>query len=359
MSIPVIELEGSSYEQGLWHGRELKDRIEHNIGVYFDYFVKDCKLSHEEVLLRAEKYMKALESTSPDFFEGMRGIAEGSGFDINTIAALNVRFELIYFQFMVNAMTDACTSFAVSPTVSANGHLLMGQNWDWIPEVKGAVIHTKEPDGLETLSFTEAGIFGGKIGFNSEGLGLTVNGLNTTEDDWSRLKKPFHARCSEILRSRDLESAVKVVTDEERSCSTNYLIAQLPDKAADIESAPKKIRELGWEYDFIVHTNHFLDPKALDVVEPPSRRHKYSLSRRARLLELLLSKHPISIDHLKDFLRDHERHPNSICRHFDPEGADDERLWTVASMIMDLDDRVLYFSEGQPCEVTYQQISME
>ncbi len=53
-------------------------------------------------------------------------------------------------------------------------------------------------DGLRTLSFTEAGIFGGKIGLNSAGLGLTVNGLTTTDDDWSRLSKPFHVRCYEI-----------------------------------------------------------------------------------------------------------------------------------------------------------------
>ena len=36
------------------------------------------------------------------------------------------------------------------------------------------MLHTLEPGGLETLSFTEAGIVGGKIGLNSLGLGLTI-----------------------------------------------------------------------------------------------------------------------------------------------------------------------------------------
>jgi hypothetical protein len=61
------------------------------------------------------------------------------------------------------------------------------------PEVRGALLHTIEPDGMKTLGFTEAGIFGAKIGLNSAGIGLVINGMTTTDDDWSRLSLPFHA----------------------------------------------------------------------------------------------------------------------------------------------------------------------
>src|SRR5439155_12775577 len=127
---------------------------------------------------------------------------------------------------------------------STNGHLLLGQNWDWIPQVQGAVLHTLEPDGLETLSFTEAGIVGGKIGLNSAGLGLAINGLLSSADDWSRLELPFHVRCYEILRRRSLAEAVDVVAREKRSCSANFLIAQTPDLAVDLEAAPDSIAEI-------------------------------------------------------------------------------------------------------------------
>src|SRR5205823_1340688 len=110
--------------------------------------------------------------------------------------------------------------------------------------VEGAVLHTQEPDGLETLGFTEAGIIGAKLGLNSAGLGLTINGLLTTSDDWSRRVTPFHVRCYEILRQRDLDSAVKIVTNQRRACSANFLIAQAPDRAVDIEAAPDTIREI-------------------------------------------------------------------------------------------------------------------
>lgn len=357
MSLPVIQLSGTPYEQGLRHGKELKDLIKHNIDLYFDYFEEECKLPREEVLTRGEKYLKAIASQSPDFFKGMRGIADGSGFGINELAAVNVRFEIIYYQLMVKGMTDGCTSFAISPNASANGHLIIGQNWDWIPGVKGAVLHTIDPDGLETLSFTEAGVFGGKIGFNTAGIGLAVNGMSTTEDDWSRLFKPFHARCYEILRSRDIDSAVRIVTGTKRSCSTNFLIAQLPDKVVDVESSPDKVRLLDPEKDLLVHTNHFLDPEVLGVTEPSDERRRLSTHRRDRLLELLSANQPVSLEDIQGHLRDHDGYPNSVCRHLEPEDSE-ERFETVVSVVADPKEQKLYICDGHPCTNAYQQISI-
>ena len=47
-----------------------------------------------------------------------------------------------------------------------------------------------------TLAFTEAGIFGGKIGLNSAGLGLAINGITTVDDDWAPAR-----RSSALLQS--------------------------------------------------------------------------------------------------------------------------------------------------------------
>lgn len=173
-----------------------------------------------------------------DYFDGMRGIAVGASLPLDVVVALNVRYEIIYYQTAALAMAstgiiaatkDGCTAFAIAPEASASGHLLLGQNWDWIPLVQGAMLHTTEPDGLETLAFTEAGIFGGKIGLNTAGLGLAINGITSTRDNWLELNPPFHLRCYQILRSRDLETAVTVITSASRACSANYLIAQTPD----------------------------------------------------------------------------------------------------------------------------------
>ncbi len=359
MSLPVVSLSGSPREQGFRHGRELKDRVHGNLELYFEQFESETKLSPAEVLRRARLYLDVIESQSPDFFAAMQGVAEGAGADFERIAALNVRYELIYDRLTEQAMTDGCTAFAVSPVVSANGNLLMGQNWDWIPGVQGAGLKTEEPDGTKTLSFTEAGIVGGKIGLNSAGIGLAVNGMTSVGDDWARLKKPFHVRCYEILRQESFDAALHVVEREERSCSTNFLIAQAPDREADIEAAAEKSRRIGWgATGRQAHTNHFLDPQSMGIKEPPAEWLPCSRSRFDRMNHLLESKPTVGISDIQRFLSDHQNHPNSICRHIDEAKPEGERIVTITSVVMDLDERKMYLTDGSPCEEPYAEIAL-
>ncbi len=354
----MLHLNGTPYEQGVQHGQQLKDRIAHNTRVYFDRFESEVGLSRPEVLARAATYGDAMASHNPEYFAGMEGVAEGSGFDFDQLLALNVRYEILYYQFSANAIGDGCTSFAVLPIASANGHLLMGQNWDWIPQVQGAVLHTIEPDGIETISFTEAGIVGGKIGLNATGLGLAVNGLNTTGDDWSRLSKPFHVRCYEILRARNVETATQIVTGERRACSTNYVIAQVPDCAVDIEAAPNDTRILSPDNGLLVHTNHFLDPDDLGVVEPPREGWSSTCDRLDRMGQLLRSKRPVGVEDIQSYLGDHETYPHSVCCHEDLDLRPGQRYRTVTSVVMDLHAQELHLSDGPPCQGVYQRITL-
>lgn len=358
MSLPVVHLAGSPYEQGLQHGRALRDEISQNLDVYFRRFVTEARLSSDAVLDRAAQYLRAIEVQNPDYAASLRGIAHGADCDVVPLAALNVRYELMYYQLGRIALADGCTAFALAPDASANGHLLLGQNWDWIPRVRCAILHTVEPNGLETLGVTEAGIVGGKIGLNSVGLGLAINGLTTTDDDWSRLATPFHVRCYEILRSRDVEAAARVVTGEVRSCSTNFLIARAPDRIVDVEAAPRSANVLSCETGCLVHSNHFVEPSTIGVVETASELGPDSYLRQARLRELLEMGRPCAVDDVQRCLCDHDGFPNSICRHEDPSDPPDERYATVVSVIADLADLTIWVSDGRPCESPYERFAL-
>ncbi|CAA9549416.1 MAG: Acyl-coenzyme A:6-aminopenicillanic-acid-acyltransferase 40 kDa form (Isopenicillin-N N-acyltransferase) [Contains: Acyl-coenzyme A:6-aminopenicillanic-acid-acyltransferase 11 kDa subunit; Acyl-coenzyme A:6-aminopenicillanic-acid-acyltransferase 29 kDa subunit] [uncultured Thermomicrobiales bacterium] len=362
MTLPLLHLSGSPYEQGVAHGRALGRQIAHNLDIYFARFEREAKLVPDEVIARARRYAEALEASAPDYHAGMRGIAAGAGQDLDRIAALNVRYELLYYQFGQNATNvrnpDGCTAFAVGPAASASGHLLIGENWDWIPEVRGALLHTIEPDGMETLGFTEAGIFGAKIGLNSAGIGLVINGMTTTDDDWSRLSLPFHARCRAILRSRDLDAAIAVVVAAPRACAANFLLAQTPDRLVNIEAAPERTRRWDAEEARLCHTNHFLDPRALGVVEPEIERGPDSQDRLARMRTLLDGDRPLAFEILAAALRDSEGAPDAICRHPDPTQPPEERYATVVSVIMDLHAQTLWISDGPPDQAPYARVAL-
>ncbi len=367
MALPVISLKGSAYQQGLNHGRHLRDRIAYNLKVYFHRFEHGSGLPREEVLRRAAVFGPAIARQNPDYYTGMEGIAQGSSFPLDEIIALNVRYEIIYYQSMVQAVAggkrpemvtarDGCTAFAAAPHRTANGHLLMGQNWDWVPQVLGAVLHTQHDDGLESLAFTEAGIFGGKIGLNTSGIGLAVNGITSTADDWSRLYKPFHVRCYEILRQKTFQSAVEVVTGSGRACSSNFLIAQPPDQVMDIEAAPEAEYCIGWQDGFLVHTNHFVNPNEIGVEEPPYDKRSSSGDRLERMDKKLREEGVVSVESIQEFLKDHTGNPRAICRHEDSNDPVADQFRTVTSVVMDLDERVMHISDGQPCLNDYQTL---
>jgi isopenicillin-N N-acyltransferase-like protein len=350
-----MEVEGTPFAQGHQHGLALRDQIAHNLDVYYDRFLTEGELEPAEVRSRATRFA-ALLGGHP-YYEAIRGVASGSGHDLLDLLVLNVRYELLYYQYSVLPVggPDGCTSFALLPEATVTGHPLIGQNWDWIPGVKGAVLHTHEPDGLETLAFTEAGIVGGKIGLNSAGLGLAINGLLSTSDDWTRMVSPFHARCWVILRSSSLETAASIVRGQPRACSANFVLAQAPDRVVNIEAAPDAVCEQAAVNGALAHSNHFLDPARLGVEEPASERRPHSYSRLARMRALLDAARPLSVDALQACLRDHDNYPDSVCRHRHPDDPLYEACTTVTSAIMDLDERALWLTDGPPCEQAYER----
>ena len=371
MSLPVVSLTGAPSEQGAQHGQQLRERIAHNIAIYYDRFIREVGLSRAEVHDMAGRYARAVALQNPGYYEGMLGVAEGGGFAPEDVFALNFRYELLYYKFGKNAIAlaaqqrgaagdsvDGCTAFAVLPDATRSGHLLMGQNWDWIPEVQGAVLRTTDLDGFSTLAYTEAGIVGAKIGFNTAGVGLCINGMTTVEDDWSRMNKPFHVRCYEILRARTFEDALKVVTDEPRNIAGNFLIAQAPNRVMDVEAAPDKVNLLPCTEGCLTHANHFVDPEGSGIEEAPNDRRVYSWRRQERLRELLMAAAPLSVEAVQAALRDTQDDPFGICRHRNPAEPPEMHYTTVTSVVMDLDARTLHLTDGPPDESPYQTVTL-
>ncbi len=385
--LPVVTLTGTPHQQGLAHGRQLADRIRHNLAVYFGRFEREGGLKPAEVLARVAEAWPSLAAAHPAYAAGVAGIAEGVGEPLERIAALNLRYEILYHQFTAKAMVDGCTSFALLPEATADGHLYMGQNWDWIPEVQGAVLHIQEEGRPEQLCFTEAGIFGGKIGLNAAGLGVAINGLTSTADDWRRLGTPVHVRTWQVLRAERLEDAAAAVLAEPRSCSVHLLVSQAgaragasapadegaksgaaapgsapstpPDRAWGLETAPTAHRRLEPEAGVYSHANHFRDEEAIGVRQPPSPNRPGSVHREARCRTLLdRPGEPWTPEAILDQLRDHDGHPNSVCRHPDPARGPDQAYHTVTSVLMDLTAGRMWISDGPPCGAGYLELGL-
>ena len=351
---------GNSYEQGLSHGEALKDSIKKNIAVYLNRFEAETGIIKDELIRNAEIYLTILREQSPEYLNGINGISESSDIDILEIAFLNLRYELLYDALgkrYLEESVDGCTSFAILPEATQNNHLIMGQNWDWIPDVDCVLTTNKDIDGMERISFTEAGIFTGKPGMNCEGIGLAVNGMYSTSDDWTRLKKPFHLRCYEVLRSRNMDEALGLLTDTPRSCTANFIIGHEPLRVVNIELAPDNLLLIDAEDNIISHANHFTNHGIDNVSEPPNPRRYLSEFRQKRMKALLYEHRPLGISEIQDILKDHENKPQSLCRHRDNSLPDSQQTITKAAMIMDLYDKKMWVTNGQPCKAVCEEFS--
>src|SRR5256712_9851603 len=369
--LPVLTLKGSPRQIGYDHGRKARPEIEDNLEVYFRRFKSETELSHDLAISRAAKFLDVIDKISPEYAETMKGVAVGSGQEILDITALNVRYELMYSQFSKIGLkpmpkTFGCTAFATLPAAVENGHLIMAQNWDWITEVEGLFLKVKNENGPDTLSFTEAGVVGGKIGLNSEGLGLLINGIVSSKDDWARLKKPFHVRCWEILRSKTLGRAVKVIAQGQRNCSANFILGQQKAKGSgkvvDIESAPDAVCEIGPDRGAVGHTNHFSNPKILGVKQVLDEDRLSTLQRYRRIQKLLDGTvrvgQKLNLATAQNMLKDHNGKPESVCRHNNLNLPEYQRYETAVSVVMDLYSKRLWATIGSPCSTEYQPITL-
>ncbi len=67
----------------------------------------------------------------------------------------------------------------------------------------------------------------------------------------------------------------------------------------------------------------------------------------------------INLEEIKKVASDHFDHPYSICRHIDDGSKAENRMETIVSVIMDLNERSMYLSEGNPCENEYKEVPLE
>ena len=65
---------------------------------------------------------------------------------------------------------------------------------------------------------------------------------------------------------------------------------------------------------------------------------------------------PVAIETLQAVFADHANHPVGICAHADPRDKPTEQGETTASLIMDLDDQVMWLADGTPCSAPYRRL---
>lgn len=358
-------LTGTPYERGSIHGDTYATEIEHNIDVYDDVFADRGVAPHEARSLATDA-VDIIEDQNPEFAEAMRGVADGSGLPLEEVAMVNVRHTIIYGALggelndddaAKSDIVDGCTSFGVQPERTANGHTYVGQNWDWKNSIELFLMEVRRDDGPNFIALTEAGMVSGKFGFNDSGIGFVVNGLSTPNDGKNPTRKPSHVRGREMLDAERFDHALAPIVSSPRPTSRNYMVAHENGELVDIETTPDSFDFIYPSDHFITHANHFENRIGIDSQLEKESPHSIVRALRARRL-FGNADDEIDVEFIKSVLRDDFSKPGSITRHANLED-DEHASQTNASVIMDLNDKVMYATRGPPDEAEYHRYSLE
>ena len=360
----TVRAKGSPYDCGLAHGTQAREEINEAVEVYRRWFQAFAGLDWRSVLEGVLPHLEWLETNRPSAEAEMMGIAEGAGLPLAVVAALNFRTEVAYRAVGTAALTE-CTVVGVDASASADGHVYIAQNWDWLTELLelALLLDLEADDGGHLVTVTEPGMLA-KLGMNSSGVGLCVNLLGS---DVNRLGGSFHTLARDVLQSTSVLDATWSVTSAERAGSGNFLIGASTGELVDLEYNPERYDLLFPEGGIVAHANHFLaaEPGVRDRMEYLRQLSPGTYFRQRRAEQLLAEARDrggVSLTDIAEVLKDHYGAPESICRHQglpDSCGGTREILGqTNVSAIFDLTAGEMHLAVGTPCDTAYDRVEM-
>ena len=359
LKTPLVKIKGDAYTRGMQHGSKAKKLIEYNLEFYKKYFAELLKIEWNEAIGKIDNSISKLEKYYSEIMREIEGIADGAQRKVEDIVVLNARYELAITS-LAEKYLDGCTSFAFTPEATSSGHTVIGQNWDFMHGLKESCILLliEREDGPNIAMHVEAGMVGHK-GLNSAGMGLCVNALISSEDKIQPAIPLISVISRRILDSERLRDAFSAVLKAERSASINFMIAHSGGEILNLEVTPNDVAVIYPEQGILTHSNNFLS-KNIIVKDLGKLFFPDSIIRWHRMKRIFNRKvGEIDLEGIKSATSDHFDHPYSICRHLDKDSNVDNRFETIVSMIMDLNERSIYLSEGNPCEQEYKKVPIK
>ncbi len=341
--LPLVRLTGSPEEIGAEHGNKLSERIEKAFELY-------------RTKLFPQWTDASLKATSLAFFERIQEFSQQYALELKAIAS-HARRELWEVVMLMSrteilraSTPNECTSLYFKES------RILGQNWDWVEEFENlaVIFDVTRQDGFRFLALGEPGFV--KIGLNAAGVGVCLNILKCQAPTGGI---PVHILLRKVLDSTSLNEAYHAITAAERATMSNILIADDSGKYFNLELAGNQLFALNSNEvevnNVVVHTNGFLTSKGDKIHFPEETESSAARIVRARFLtSTQFGRH--EADMLK-ILLDHEGNL-PICRQSERNIFDGLTYGTVSTVVMNLRERKLIFSQGNPRNGTFSCVSI-
>jgi hypothetical protein len=353
--VRVVSLSGTPEEIGAEHTALLRDRMEADEAVLWDGFRDVVSFGPARTVLFDLGRFR-YRHVDAGFPEARRRelAAEAASFTPDPYADHMATYPRMVF---LHALYDialgfehspllGCTAFGLGPDATADGHALFARAFDFeaadVFDRDKVVFVVREDGKIPFASVAWPGLVGVMTGMNAEGVAVAVHGGRAREPAESGMPVIFSLR-EALTEAHDADEAVRVLERQSVMVSHIVFVGDAAGRYRVVERAPG-VSAFVREAKTI--TNHFEGPLAADPKNETVRSTTTTLSRRARIDELVRETPPHggSVERATAMLRDHRCAGGEACPLGDRRAID--AFIATHGVVFDMTTRALWVTEG-------------
>ncbi|DAZ98337.1 TPA: hypothetical protein N0F65_007144 [Lagenidium giganteum] len=348
----------SHYEFGFQLGSRFKDKIHDRIRVHTQ--LQQRILPYYATEAGKALYASFLESherTFPDYVDEIRGIAEGSDTEFETLFLLNLVEEFgdaIPTAFVTTPATEQKVLRCSDIVLTAPHLRVVTHNEDsGASDVnRTAMVTAQIGDAPKFVAFTYLGdLPTGAFGFNSHGIAFSLNFVQPSDTLAGGLGRGFISR--DLLAAIDTNDAIQRITRPGQAAGHNYQLMDVQSQriwgievASFDRFAVHEFTVVDDQVSAFFHANQY---QYLDIPQPP---YQSSLHRLRRYSELTP---PTTVDEALAILGDQHDRLYPIFHDTLSHERGDLSGWTLITVVFDLLAGQVFTIHGNP---THEEVGL-
>ncbi len=303
--IPLVRVRGSHREIGRQIGEDRAAQVRNsveNARNLIEQTFDSLELTWDGALIQSRKYMPFSQERYPQYVEELMGMAEGAGVSYDELAVVNA-MEAVAMDAL---HLTKCTSLAVNGDRTADGHVLVAHNEDWLPDDEQDVylVHASPDDEPPWLAMTYGGLLP-NIGFNAEGIAQCCD---TVYPNDTRIGIPRVIVSRAVLGARNLADAIRSALVPKRAAGYNHLLVHETGELFSVEVSARALPSCMARMVRLPTPITILDPKMQAIEDEPDELINTRL-RYFRAMRLLKRSDLHTLKSLQVIQRDHLNYP--------------------------------------------------
>lgn len=345
-----VSFSGRGYALGLQHGQQLKKEIGEVVAKWKKSVENDLNKPADQVVKEFFEYARfdeAIKKWTPELYEEVRGIADGSGQAFNDIMVHNLLDEFWVWQDARDK--HHCSGIGVPARDGNPGYIAQNMDLEGYTDGYQMLMRLAKTDKTpEQLILTYPGLIA-LNGLNEAGIGACMNTLMQLEANATGLPVAFVVR--RILNSTDKDEVLNFIQTVPHASGQNYIIG-IKGEVYDFEASCNKVMRFDPKNanGTVYHTNHPVANDDLkDWYKAPATGN--SVLRFASVQGRMAGLGSIKDVDIKAALRAKDDPGNPVCRAFNGWGG------TFGSVVMTFTGNPkLQITAGPPDESEYKEV---